>query len=131
MKRSILFFAAVLPLLAAGQIPLAWDSGVSQTGTAVYVNSNPYAGLYLFEVTTASSAGTTGFWRSVLNVESGEADLFISTSPSVTTNNYVEKSDTVGSERIIRSLPGGLRPGICWFALRLVQSGAFLPATCM
>lgn len=102
------FFACLLiQNLTMGQTPLGWDPGSNQSGTAVYTNSNPSAGNYLFTITTTNTANNVGYWRSVLSVTSGEADLYISTSPSVATNNYSQKSDTTGSDRLVASLSSG------------------------
>ncbi|MDF7807444.1 hypothetical protein P4E94_08340 [Pontiellaceae bacterium B12219] len=111
--RNMGLFLIFSVLTTLAQTSLIWDPGTSQTGTEVFVNSDMSAGLHLFEITTTNSANNVGFWRTVLNVESGEADLYISTSAAITTNSYTEKSDTSGSDWIVRSLS----PGQTWYLL--------------
>ncbi|WP_372794583.1 hypothetical protein [Pontiella sp.] len=97
----------LLTVTVHAQIPLTWDPGTAQAGTEVYSNTDTNAGSYLFTVTTTSTVNNVGYWRSVLTVTGGEADLYISTSPSITTNSYSQKSDTVGNDRITRAFTAG------------------------
>jgi hypothetical protein len=117
-KQSCIFVFTLLSLLLSGpgakaQTNLAWDPGIAQAGTEIYVNSDTNAGSYLFSITTTNTANNVGYWRSVLTVTSGEADLFISTSPAVATNYYTQKSDTTGNDRLVTYLS----PGQTWYIL--------------
>ncbi|RKX37179.1 MAG: hypothetical protein DRP64_17585, partial [Verrucomicrobia bacterium] len=122
MKKSLFVFIAVpmLALFAQAQTNLTWDPGIAQTGTVAFVNSNTNAGLHLFEITTTNTAASVGYWRTVLNVASGEADLYISTSAGITTNSYVQKSDSPGSDRVVRSLSAGQT----WYLLVAAESNS-------
>ncbi|MDZ8117486.1 BACON domain-containing protein [Pontiella agarivorans] len=109
--RVFLFVSTQLFMLftvfsVQAQTPLTWDPGTAQSGTEIYSNTDTNAGSYLFTITTTSTVNNVGYWRSVLTVTSGEADLYMSTSPSVTTNYYSQKSDTVSNDRITRALSG-------------------------
>ncbi|MDF7800674.1 BACON domain-containing protein [Pontiellaceae bacterium B1224] len=89
------------------QTNLIWDQGISQSGTEIYSNTDANAGSYLFSITTTNTANNVGFWRTVLNVTSGEANLYISTNAMISTSNFMEKSENPGHDTIIQPLTAG------------------------
>lgn len=123
-NRIIRLFTLVICLLVIhttwAQTNLTWDPGTTQFGTEAYTNPVTDAGSYLFEITTTNTAGNVGYWRTVLTVTSGEADLYISTSPSVSPISNINKSDTTGNDRITTSLTAGQT----WYLLVEAEAGA-------
>jgi len=97
---------------------LTWDPGTAQLGTAAFTNPITAEGRYLFEVTT--QADPLAFWRAVLKVDAEEADLYISPNITVATDNYNLKSDTPGSDTIVRGLTAGEK----WYLLVEAEAGA-------
>jgi hypothetical protein len=107
------------------QSTLQWDPGTAHLGTVVYTHPNTNGGSYYFKITTQSS--TVGAWRTVLNVSTGEANLYLSRGTPPLTNTFQYKSDRVGSDGIV--LPAGLRPGEFgpgedWYVLVQAEPGA-------
>ncbi len=117
---SVLFAGCFVLNAARGQTNLVWDPGTAQGGTEIFTNSSTAAGSYLFAVTTQTTPNSVGFWRSVLKVDSGEANLYTSTSSSVSTNYYTYRSEETGSDSIVQSLS----PGQTWYILVEAQAGA-------
>jgi len=87
-QRSLFGWVAVFFLFISivawgdGETVLSWDPGTSQIGTAVVVTNSPVAGNY-YKVTTQVTSNSLGCWRTVLNVSSGEADLYLRENSSL------------------------------------------------
>ncbi len=119
----VIFISTQLAVLLTGysvqaQTNLTWDPGAAQNGTAVFTNNTGAAGSYLFEVTTQASG--TGLWRSVLMVDAGEADLYISQNVGVDPDHYYQKSETPGGDTITTVLTAGQT----WYILVEAEAGA-------
>ncbi|RKX41822.1 MAG: hypothetical protein DRP64_10840, partial [Verrucomicrobia bacterium] len=106
--------------LAVGQTNLTWDPGTTQIGMEVFTNSSTAAGSYLFEITTQTTPNSVGYWRSVLKVDSGEADLYVSQNIGVATNYYTYRSEQAGSDTIVQALTAGQT----WYILVEAEEGA-------
>src|SRR5207237_485896 len=101
--------------------PLTWDPGATHLGTEVYTNFSSSGGDYYFKITTQNSA--YGVWRTALNVLSGEADLYLSTSiPSRTSFYYA--STNAGSDGVCLAQGSQFYAGQDWYILVHASAGA-------
>lgn len=65
---------------------LAWDPGTTDAGTQGFTNHSASGGDYYFAITTLGTAN--GVWRTALNVQSGEADVYLSFGSLPSTTSY-------------------------------------------
>lgn len=103
----------------AAESELIWDTGSTQVGTQLFSTNSP-AGTYAFKVTTPVSANSVGYWRSVLNVTSGEANLYLKKGSVPTVTDSDRYSETVGDDSIV--LP--LKANEEWFIMVNVTEAA-------
>ncbi|MCK4564729.1 MAG: hypothetical protein KAU94_08655, partial [Verrucomicrobia bacterium] len=115
-----LFVGLFDPRPVGAQTNLIWDPGTTQSGTEIFTNSSTAAGSYLFSITTQTTPASAGYWRSVLKVESGEADLYVSQNIGVATNYHTYRSEQTGSDSIMQVLSAGQT----WYILVEAEEGA-------
>jgi hypothetical protein len=101
---------------------LAWDPGTSAGGSAVFTNASATGGDYYFKINPQSTA--VGAWRTVLDVQSGEASLALTcwtTATLPTSFSYASASN--GSDGLV--LPGTVdTPGDDWLIRVSATPGA-------
>jgi len=92
---------------------LEWDPGTARDGTNRADMTNVQPGDYIFRLTTENT--NLGVWRTILNVSSGEANLYLSQDELRPTNNATQSSTQTGSDGIVRSLSSTNGVGQDWF----------------
>jgi hypothetical protein len=95
--------------------PLTWDPGTTQAGTQVYSNTSTTGGDYFFSITTDTTAD--GVWRNALNVQSGQASLYLLQGSLPSTGSYNYSSTMAGSNGFVLSQGGQFSPGQNWYIL--------------
>ena len=102
---------------------LVWDPGVTHLGTQVLQNPNANGGSYYFKITTLNTAN--GVWRTALNVQSGEADVYQAYGWLPTTYSYSYQSTRIGSDGFVLSqLAGQFGAGQDWYIMVTATQGA-------
>ncbi len=101
---------------------LTWDPGTTQAGTQVYSNQSVTGGDYLFAITTQATAD--GVWRNALNVQSGQASLYLLESSLPATNSYNYASTLSGSNGFVLGQAAQFSPGQSWYLLVHATPGA-------
>ena len=101
--------------------PLIWDSGATDRGTQVFTNASPLGGDYCFSITALSP--TVGVWRTVLRVQSGEAELYLAQG-TLPTTNAAYASKRVGSDGLLLAQAWQFSAGQTWFVLVHATPGA-------
>ncbi|MDB6111575.1 MAG: hypothetical protein JWR69_3325 [Pedosphaera sp.] len=101
---------------------LTWDPGTTHQGTQVFTNTSPTGGDYYFKITTLNTA--VGVWRTALNAQSGEADVYINYNTLPATNSYHTASTRVGSDGFVLSQGGQFSPAQDWYILVHATPGA-------
>jgi len=116
-------FFLLLSIVAWGdeEVILSWDPGTVQTGATAFATNSPVASNYYFKVTTEVTSNSLGYWRTVLNVSSGEADLYIREDFQPTTNDSDYYSEQVGSDTIVSDLVASNEQ---WYILVAAEAGA-------
>ncbi len=99
---------------------LAWDPGVSDTGSSVHTNTSATGGEYFFRIDTENA--DLGMWRTALRVIGGEANLYLRQGALPTVSAYDYRSDLTGSDGVVRPLSGGA--GQIWYILVKATAGA-------
>ncbi|MBI5384190.1 MAG: LamG domain-containing protein [Verrucomicrobia bacterium] len=102
---------------------LTWDPGTTHLGTEVFTNTSPTGGDYYFHLTTLDTVN--GLWRTALNVQSGEADAYLTHAgfPSMNDADYV--STRVGSDGFVLSqFAGQFAADHDWYLLIHATPGA-------
>jgi hypothetical protein len=94
---------------------LTWDPGTADAGTQVFTNQSASGGDYYFAINTLGTAN--GVWRTALNVQSGEADLYLQFGSLPTTVSYSYASTRVGSDGFVLAQSSQFSPGQNWFLL--------------
>jgi large repetitive protein len=100
---------------------LTWDPGATHLGTAVKNSPHTLGGPFVYRII---SLGTTvGGWRTALNVNSGEADVYLRRGvvPTAAVNDY--RSDQIGSDGFVLH-SSAFSPSEEWFYLVDAQAGA-------
>ena len=94
-------------------LPLAWDPGSVPEGAAWYTNTDLVGSDYFFRI--QPQAIGTGVWRTILDVQSGEANLYL--APWLpTTDNFTYASTNVGPDEVVVS-GSEFTPGSEWYVL--------------
>jgi hypothetical protein len=102
---------------------LTWDPGTTDAGTQVYTNLSATGGDYFFAITSQNTANQV--WRTVLNVQSGEADVYLRFGSLPTTGAYNYASTRLGSDGFVLSqLASQFSPGQNWYLLVHATPGA-------
>ncbi|MGA2557184.1 MAG: hypothetical protein ABSG04_13010, partial [Verrucomicrobiota bacterium] len=94
---------------------LTWDPGTTQAGTQVYTNQSATGGDYLFAITTQATAD--GVWRNALNVQSGQASLYLLQGSLPATNYYNYSSALPGSNGFVLAQGPQFSAGQSWYLL--------------
>ena len=74
---------------------LAWDTGLTHRGTAMFTNQSATGGDYFFQITAQNPS--VGVWRTALNVTGGSAQLFMSQNSLPASNSFQFASGNAGS----------------------------------
>ena len=101
---------------------LTWDPGTTDAGTQVYTNQSLTGGDYFFAISPLSTAD--GVWRTALNVQSGEADVYLNYASLPSTTDYNYASARVGSDGFVLAQGSQFSPGQSWFLLVHATPGA-------
>ncbi|MGA3181583.1 MAG: hypothetical protein ABSF38_14675 [Verrucomicrobiota bacterium] len=105
----------VLGAELASVTALTWDPGTNQPGTQVYNNQSTTGGDYYFSILTETTAN--GVWRNALNVQSGQASLYLLNGSLPTTNFYDYASARTGSNGFVLAQGEQFTPGQNWYIL--------------
>ena len=97
---------------------LTWDRGFTHEGETKLSASNQN-GERCFRINT--QAALNGGWRTILDVSSGEADVYLKQSSPPTTENFDFKSEQEGDDGFVIS-PADFSAGQTWYYL-VVSSG--------
>ncbi len=113
----------LLSIVAWGdeEVILSWDLGTAQTGTTAFATNSPATSNCYFTVTTEVTSNSLGYWRTVLDVSSGEADLYIRKGSLAETNQFDYKSEQIGSDTIVSALVASNEQ---WYILVAAEAGA-------
>jgi hypothetical protein len=102
---------------------ITWDPGTTDAGTQVFTNLSATGGDYFFAITSQNTANQV--WRTALNVQSGEADVYLRFGSLPTVGAYNYASTRVGSDGFVLSQLGGqFAPGQNWYLLVHATPGA-------
>ena len=101
---------------------LAWDPGVADGGTQVYANPSQSGGDYYFRINAQTTA--SGAWRTVLQVASGEADLYLRQGGRAETNVSTYSSIRIGSDGVVLAQGYHFNPGQDWYLTVHATPGA-------
>ena len=101
---------------------LTWDPGTTQPGTQVYTNQSTTGGSYYFEITTQTTAD--GVWRNALNVQSGQASLYLLQGSLPATNSFNYSSTRAGSNGFVLAQGPQFSAGQNWYLLVQATPGA-------
>ena len=110
-----------LETMSINVVPLAWDPGLTHTGTEVYTNLSGVPGDYYFKITTTNSS--VGAWRSALNVLAGEAQLYLKKGVLPAVTNWDYRSERVGSDGFVLG-SSEFAPSETWYLLVQATAGA-------
>lgn len=103
-------------------IPLAWDPGATAGGTMAYTAESPAAGDRIFRIVAQNPR--VGVWRTVLTVESGEADLYLRQGGfAAEPSGYSRRSQRQGSDGLALA-SAEFTPGQEWHVLVRSTAGA-------
>ena len=105
----------VLGAELASVTTLIWDPGTTQAGTEAYTNHSTTGGDYFFAITTETTAD--GVWRNALNVQSGQASLYLLQGSIPSTNSYNYASTRAGSNGFVLAQSQQFNPGQNWYIL--------------
>lgn len=124
MKLKMIISMALVLLCVCGKLRgdetvLTWDDGTTQSGTAVYSTNSP-AGTYFFKITTQASGNSAGYWRSVLKMTSGEADLYLKRDSLPSTEDSDASSTETGNDTVTLPLVANEE----WFLMVAVTDAA-------
>ncbi|MGD1084295.1 MAG: hypothetical protein ABSA47_06010 [Verrucomicrobiota bacterium] len=112
----------VLGAELASVTTLTWDPGTTQAGTQVFSNQSTTGGDYFFAITTETTA--CGVWRNALNVQSGQAGLYLLQGTLPTTNSSSYASAQAGSNGFVLAQSQQFNPGQNWYILVHATPGA-------
>jgi hypothetical protein len=101
---------------------LTWDPGTTDAGTQVFTNHSLIGGDYFFAITTLGTAD--GVWRTALNVQSGEADVYLRLGSLPSTTSYDYGSARVGSDGFVLAQTYQFSPAQTWYLLVHASPGA-------
>lgn len=124
-----------LPVAAAGPVTytltaevgylrdLAWDPGLTHEGTQIYTNRSPTGGNYFFRV--LPQATSVGAWRTALNVQSGEAQVYLRKGGfAENSSSYTDaRSERVGADGFVLH-SSQFAAGQTWFLCVYATPGA-------
>ncbi|MCX6922302.1 MAG: hypothetical protein NT154_03665, partial [Verrucomicrobia bacterium] len=102
-------------------VTLDWEPGISPAAANTFTNQSSLGGDYFFKITTVSAV--SGAWRTRLDVQSGEADLFLSRTNLPSSTRYDYGSMQAGSDGLIL-LTNQYAVGQAWYAMVTATPGA-------
>jgi hypothetical protein len=108
--------AEILPVMT-----LNWEPGTTPSAVAAYTNPSTLGGDYFFKVTTL--AANWGAWRTRLDVQSGEADLFLRLTDLPTPTVYSYASTQPSSDGLVL-LTNQFVANQVWYAMVTATPGA-------
>ncbi len=102
---------------------LVWDPGLTHEGTEVFTNTSPSGGNYFFRILPENTS--VGAWRTALNVQSGEAHVYLREgSFNDDPNNYFHaRSERVGSDGFVLH-SSQFAAGQAWYLAVVATPGA-------
>ncbi len=100
---------------------LGWDPGATPAGTVAFPAPNTNGGNYWFQITPQTPA--VGVWRTALEVQAGEADVYLRHGSQPNTNNYTYGSRRTGSDGFVLDA-SQFNPGENWFVLVSASANA-------
>jgi hypothetical protein len=80
-------------------VTLNWEPGTTPAAVTAFTNQSVLGGDYFFKITTLNAAW--GAWRTRLDVQSGEADLFLRQTTLPTATLYDYSSTQPGSDGLV------------------------------
>ena len=101
---------------------LTWDPGTNDAGTQVFTNHSMSGGDYYFAITTQNTADQV--WRTVLNVFSNQASLYLLQGSLPSTVSYNYASTSTGSNGLVLAQTYQFAPGQNWYLLVHATPGA-------
>lgn len=93
---------------------LTWDPGQTAQGTVVLANPNTNGGNYWFQISPQTPS--VGAWRTALNVQSGEADVYMNQSYAPNLFGASFSSARTGSDGFVLDA-AQFEPGQTWYIL--------------
>ena len=108
--------AEILPV-----VTLNWEPGTTPSAVTAYTNQSALGGDYFFKVTTLNA--NWGAWRTRLDVQSGEADLFLRLTNLPTPTLYNYASTQPGSDGLVL-LTNQFQASQVWYAMVTATPGA-------
>ncbi len=113
----------ILTTELASITPLTWDPGTIDVGTLqTYTNTSASGGDYYFSINTQTTANQV--WRTVLNVFSNQASLYLSQGSLPSTSSYQYSSASPGSNGLVLAQSQQFQPGQTWYILVHAQPKA-------
>ncbi|HMJ90378.1 MAG TPA: M43 family zinc metalloprotease, partial [Candidatus Acidoferrum sp.] len=101
---------------------LAWDPGTTHLGTQVKNAPHALGGPFIFRITTLNTS--VGVWRSALNVNTNEANLYLRFNSPPTTASYNYTSSRAGSDGFCLAQGPQFAPAQDWYYLLQTTAGA-------
>lgn len=105
---------------AGDSVELVWDDGSQYAGESVVSNSAVSAGSYYYQVTTPDQAGDGDAWRVVLDVEEGEAQLYMQQGAQPSVSSCFYRSEAAGDDSVVMAM----NEGETWHILVHAEAGA-------
>ena len=105
----------VLSTELASITTLTWDPGTTDAGSQVYTNTSLTGGDYYFAITTQNTADQV--WRTALNVQTNEADVYALLGSLPSTSSYNYRSVRVGSDGFVLAQGPQFSAGQSWYIL--------------
>jgi hypothetical protein len=103
-------------------VTLDWDLGLGPEPTELYRNGSTLGGDYFFKIITTNTLA--GLWRTRLEVERGDADLFLKQGALPTEAVKDHASTRAGSDGVALIQAGQFNNGQTWYVMVLGQPGA-------
>ncbi|HEV2456585.1 MAG TPA: hypothetical protein VGY98_20150, partial [Verrucomicrobiae bacterium] len=113
----------VLSTELASVTALTWDPGTVDVGSPqTYTNASVTGGDYFFSINTQTTANQV--WRTVLNVFSNQASLYLSQGNLPSTSSYQFASTLNGSNGLVLAQSRQFQAGQTWYILVHAQPAA-------
>jgi hypothetical protein len=113
----------VLSTELASITTLTWDPGAVDVGSPnTYTNASITGGDYFFSINTQTTANQV--WRTVLNVFSNQASLYLLQGNLPSTSSYNFASTLTGSNGLVLAQSYQFQPGQTWYILVHAQPAA-------
>jgi hypothetical protein len=107
-------------------VTLNWEPGTTPSAVTAYTNQSALGGDYFFKITTVNP--NWGAWRTRLDVQSGEADLFLRLTNLPTPTVYDYSSTQPGSDGLVlltnQPVTVPFKAGQVWYAMVTATPGA-------